>query len=304
MNNFPNGPEEISLLEFISKYQYLNSKDTKYFFSTQKYYKKRISNLVSKKYLRRIKSNLVLDELGIEFAELFNFEYSKLNRNQKYLPRLLYISHLAAFYHKCNTVKFIPSFDMKEKQEYTTTSRKFIGILEINGIEYLTYYLTEEHNDKYLRLIIYDIQKEKKYRNIIILTNDTNRIKAKDFTFGMNQVLIIEDTEENREKLKYLQSINWYNVIKEQYRRFNIYLSDYNFCEYTDYKNKYINTFYFFDTEKVNRIRYFLKENKNKNADIICNGQVKERLIKELPNCNYCVIDLEQYINKEHFYYG
>lgn len=303
MNNFPNGPEEISLLEFISKYQYLNSKDTKYFFSTQKYYKKRISNLVSKKYLRRIKSNLVLDELGIEFAELFNFEYSKLNRNQKYLPRLLYISHLAAFYRKCNTVKFIPSFDMKEKQEYTTTSRKFIGILEINGIEYLTYYLTEEHNDKYLRLIIYDIQKEKKYRNIIILTNDTNRIKAKDFTFGMNQVLIIEDTEENREKLKYLNSIDWYNVIKELYKRSNIYLSDYNFCEYTDYKNKYINTFYFFDTEKVNRINYFLKENKDKNADIICSSQIKEGLIKELPNCNYNIIDLEKYIDKEPFYY-
>ena len=92
MSNFPNGSEEISLLEFISKYQYLKSKDTKYFFSTQKYYKKRISNLVSKKYLRRIKSNLILDELGIEFAELFGFEYNKLNRNNKYLPILLYIS--------------------------------------------------------------------------------------------------------------------------------------------------------------------------------------------------------------------
>ncbi len=303
MNNFPNGPEEISLLEFISKYQYLKSTDTKYFFSTQKYYKKRISNLVSKKYLRRIKSNLVLDELGIEFAELFNFEYNKLNRNVKYLPRLLYISHLAAFYHKCNNVKFIPSFDMKEKQEYTTTSRKFIGALGINGIEYLIYYLTEEHTDKYLRLIIYDIQKEKKYKNIIILTNDENRIKTSDFTFGMNQVLVVQDTEENREKLKYLHSINWYNVIKEIYKRSNIYLSDYNFCEYTDYKNKFINTFYFFDTEKVNRINYFLKENKDKNADIVCNSQVKERLEKELPNCNYNIIDLEKYIDKEPFYY-
>ena len=115
----------------------------------------------------------------------------------------------------------------------------------------------------------------------------------------MNQVLIVEDTEENREKLKYLNNINWYSVIKERYKRFDIYLSDYNFCEYTDYKNKYINTFYFFDTEKVNKILYFLKENKNKNADIICNLQVKEKLIKELPNCNYFVVDMENYIDKE-----
>ena len=296
MNNFPNGDEEISLIKFISKYQYLDVKDTKYFFNSQKYYKKRISNLVAKKYLKKYNSHqLVLDKLGIEFARLFNFTYNKLNRNRKYLPRLLYISHLAAFYNKSNTVNFVPSFDMKDKQEFTITSRKFIGILEINGIEYLTYHITEEHDNKYIRLIIYDIQKEKRFKNILILTND--------FTFGINQVLVVKDTQENRKKLKYLHSIDWYNVIKKQYKRFNIYLSDYSFCEYTDYKSKYINTFYFFDTEKINRIKYFLKENKDKNADIVCTSQLKERLEKELPNCNYNIIDLEQYIDKEPFYY-
>mgnify|MGYP005766932723 FL=1 len=304
MSNFPNGPEEISLLEFISKYQYLDVKDSKYFFNTQKYYKKRISNLVAKRYLKRTKSHhLVLDELGIEFAGLFKFEYNKLNRNVKYLPRLLYISKMAAFYYNCANVKFIPSFSMKNKEEFTITSRKFIGVLEINGMEYLTYHLTEEHNDKYLRLLIYDLQKEKTYKNIIILTNDENRIKINQFTFGMNQILIVKDTEENREKLKYLHNIDWYNIIKAKYKRNDIYLSEYSFCEYTDYKNRYISTFYFFDTEKINRIKSFLKENKNKNADIFCNYEIKEMLVKELPNCNYFVVDLENYIDKEKFVY-
>ena len=304
MSNFPNGPEEISLLEFISKYQYLDVKDSKYFFNTQKYYKKRISNLVAKRYLKRTKSHhLVLDELGIEFARLFKFEYNKLNRNVKYLPRLLYISKMAAFYYNCANVKFIPSFSMKNKEEFTITSRKFIGVLEINGMEYLTYHLTEEHNDKYLRLLIYDLQKEKTYKNIIILTNDENRIKINQFTFGMNQLLIVKDTEENREKLKYLHNVDWYNIIKAKYKRNDIYLSEYSFCEYTDYKNRYISTFYFFDTEKINRIKSFLKENKNKNADIFCNYEIKEMLVKELPNCNYFVVDLENYIDKEKFVY-
>ena len=304
MSNFPNGPEEISLLEFISKYQYLDVKDAKYFFNTQKYYKKRISNLVAKRYLKRTKSHhLVLDELGIEFAGLFKFEYNKLNRNVKYLPRLLYISKMAAFYYNCANVKFIPSFSMKNKEEFTITSRKFIGVLEINGMEYLTYHLTEEHNDKYLRLLIYDLQKEKTHKNIIILTNDENRIKINQFTFGMNQILIVKDTEENREKLKYLHNIDWYNIIKAKYKRNDIYLSEYSFCEYTDYKNRYISTFYFFDTEKINRIKSFLKENKNKNADIFCNYEIKEMLVKELPNCNYFVVDLENYIDKEKFVY-
>lgn len=304
MSNFPNGPEEISLLEFISKYQYLDVKNAKYFFNTQKYYKKRISNLVAKRYLKRTKSHhLVLDELGIEFAGLFKFEYNKLNRNVKYLPRLLYISKMAAFYYNCANVKFIPSFSMKNKEEFTITSRKFIGVLEINGMEYLTYHLTEEHNDKYLRLLIYDLQKEKTHKNIIILTNDENRIKINQFIFGMNQLLIVKDTEENREKLKYLHNVDWYNIIKAKYKRNDIYLSEYSFCEYTDYKNRYISTFYFFDTEKINRIKSFLKENKNKNADIFCNYEIKEMLVKELPNCNYFVVDLENYIDKEKFVY-
>lgn len=210
---------------------------------------------------------------------------------------------MAAFYYNCSNVKFIPSFSMKNKEEFTITSRKFIGVLEINGMEYLTYHLTEEHNDKYLRLLIYDLQKEKTHKNIIILTNDENRIKINQFTFGMNQILIVKDTEENREKLKYLHNIDWYSIIKSKYKRNDIYLSEYSFCEYTDYKNRYISTFYFFDTEKINRIKYFLKENKNKNADIFCNYEIKEMLVKELPNCNYFVVDLENYIDKEKYVY-
>lgn len=303
LNYFPNGDEEINLIKFISKYQYLNVNDSKYFFSSKKYYKQRISNLVNKKMLRRIKLNLVLDELGIEYSKMFQFEYNKLNRDKKYLSRLLYLSNLGAFYNNCNTVKFIPSFDMKDKAQFTITARRFVGILDISGIEYLTYYISEEHNEKYLKSVIYDIQKERNYKNIIILVNDKNRIKINDFTFGANQVLILEDTEENREELKYLNSIDWYNVVKKIYKNDKIYLSDYNFCEYTNYKNKYISTFYFLDTEKINRIKYFLRENKNKNADIICSAKLKAELIKELPNCNYIVIDLEEYIDKEIFVY-
>jgi hypothetical protein len=259
--------------------------------------------LVSKKFLRRIKLNLVLDELGIEYAKMFNFEYNKLNRNKKYISRLLYLSNIGAFYNNCNTVKFIPSFSIKDKEMFTITARKFIGILDINGIEYLTYFISEEHDERYVKSVIYDIQKERKYKNIIVLVNDKKRINIDNFTFGANQVIILEDTEENREELKYLNSIDWYSIVKEKYKKDKIYLSDYNFCEYTNYKNKYITTFYFFDTEKINRIKYFLRENKNKNADIICSAKIKDDLIKELPNCNYTVIDLEEYIDKEILVY-
>lgn len=302
MNYFPNGEEEISLLKFIAKFQYLGVNDAKYFFKTEKYYRRRLTNLVKKKYLRRTKLTLVLDEIGIEYAKLFNFDYMPLNRNKKYLPRLLYISGLGAFFHNCNTVSFTPSFAMKDKEMFTITARKFIGILDINGIEYLTYHISQEHDKRYLSSVIYDIQKERKFKNIIVLVNDIQRINVNDFAFGNNQVLILEDNLQNREKLKYLHSINWSEIINDYYKN-KVYLSEYNFCNYTDHKIKYISTFYFLDTEKINRIKYFLRENKNKNADIICCSELEPQLRKELPYAHYTIVDFEKYIDKERNIY-
>lgn len=302
MNYFPNGNEEIELIKFIAKYQYLNVTDSKYFFSSKKYYKNRISNLISKRFLKKVKLNLVLDELGSEYAKLFNFEYSTRNRNKKYLPRLLYISNLGAFYHSCNTVNFTPSFALKDKEMFTVTARRFIGLLNINGIDYLTYYISKGHDTRYINSVIYDIQKEKKYQNIIILVNDITRININDFAFGLNQVLILEDNEDNREKLKYLHSINKKRIIEHVYKN-PMFLSEYNFCDYTDHKVKYTSIFYFFDTEKVTSIKYFLRENKNKTADIICSNELANELKKELPNAHYITINLEEYIDKERTVY-
>ena len=302
MNYFPNGQEEISLIKFISDFEYLDINDAKYFFTTQKYYRKRITNLVKKKYLKRTKNTLVLGELGIEYAKLFNFKYNKLNRNQKYYSRLLYISNLGAFFNKSETIKFTPSFDIKDKEMFTIKARRFIGILEINGIDYLTYHISEKHDKRYINSVIYDIQKEKKYKNIIILVNDIKRINVNDFSFGMNQVLVLEDNECNRNKLKYLHSINWSEMIKSLYKE-NIYLAEYNFCDYTNYKDKYVALFYFLDTEKITRIKYFLMENGNKKIDVICSQEIKKELQKEIQNANYIITDMVKYIDKERNIY-
>lgn len=302
LNNFPNNNEEIELIKFIAKYQYLNVNDAKYFFSSKTYYLKRITNLIKKRYIRKVKANLVLDKLGTEYAKAYKFDYTPLNRNQKYNPRLLYISHLAAFYHKSNNVEFYPSFAMKEKDVFTIRARKFVGILEIDGIDYLTYKISSEDDKKYIMSIIYDIQKEKKYRNIIVLVDNITRININDFAFGMNKILVVEDTQYNRESLKYLHRIDWSKLISGIYKK-DMYLSEYNFCDYTDHKNKYISIFYFLDAEKITRIKYFLRENKNKNIDIICSKEMEKCLKKEFPNSNYIVLDIEKYIDKERNIY-
>ena len=159
----------------------------------------------------------------------------------------------------------------------------------------------KERKDR-LKKIKEDIQKEKKFRNIIVLVNDINRINLNDFAFGINEVLIIEDNKKNREKLKYLHSINWSKIINDNFKN-RLFFSEYNFCDYTDYKNKYVSTFYYLDTEKINRIKYFLRENKNKNAHIICNSELETEIKKELPNADCIVVDLEDYIDKERNVY-
>ena len=302
MNYFPNNNEEIELIKFIAKYQYLNVSDEKYFFSSKRYYKNRINNLISKKFLKKIKLNLVLDEVGIKYVKSIGFKYNKLNRNVKYLPRLLFISHLAAFYNNCHNVNFTPSFLIKDKKVFTITARRFIGILNINNFEYLVYHITKEHDKKYILSIIYDIQKENNYKNIIILVNDINRLNINDFVFGMNKVLIIKDTQINREKLKYIHNVNWPQIVHKYFRN-KVVISEYNFCDYTDYRNLFISCFDFIDTEKINRIKHFVRENKNKNATIICNPELELDLKQNLPSARYLTLNLEEYINKEIKYY-
>lgn len=302
MNYIPKGREEIELLKFIAKYQYLKVKDEKYFFSSSKYYRERVRRLIDCNYLNKDKLILSLDKLGFEYVKSYNYEYNYQSRNKKYIERLLRISSIGAFYHNCNQVQFIPSFSMKDKKTYTTSSRKFIGLLSINGIEHLVYYIPEIKNDEYMNSIIYDIEKENQYGNIIIFTDKKNKLKQRDFVFGLNQVLIVEDSEENREKLKYLHNVRWNNIMQKLYKQ-NIVISEYNFCDYTDHKNKYISTFNFYDTEKINRIKLFLRENKYKNADVICDKSIVESIKRELPDVNYYVVNLEEFTDKERKIY-
>lgn len=302
LNNFPNSSEEINLIKFIAKYQYLSVLDVKYFFSSKHYYSKRITNLVKKGFLRRTHLTLVLAELGIEYVKLLGFEYNKINRNKKYLSRLLCLSHLAAFYNNCDNLIFKPSFEIKDKNAYTLTSRRFIGIFDISGIEYLVYQITEDKDFKYINSILYDIQKESQYKNIIILVDDSSRININDFTFGLNSVLVVEDNDKNRENLKYINNVKWSEVIQKYYKN-KIYLSEYGFCDYTNYKDKFVSLFYYLDTEKINRIKYFIKENNQKTVDIICNNAIAMQIKKELPTANYIIIDLDEFIDKEQIIY-
>ena len=50
LNYFLKDKEEISLIKFIAKYQCLNVNSAKYFFSSSRYYRNRIKNLIDKNF--------------------------------------------------------------------------------------------------------------------------------------------------------------------------------------------------------------------------------------------------------------
>ena len=276
-NGFLKNENEIRLVKFIGRYQYLSSKDVKYFFNDTAYYQKRITRLIKNNVLRRYNKYLVLGENGYNFLEMLNENTGRLKYNKNYVERLKFISHIAAVYNNNQYITFYPSFEIKDKTAYTETSRKYIGTINTFGIKYLMYHISSEHSYKYISSIIYDIQKETKYKNIIILINDINRVKISDFSFGLNSVIFLKDDDEGLENLKYLQLINWNKVIFNLYGN-RVYLSEYNFCDYTDNKNKYISTFDFIDAEKINRINTFLINNSNKKIEIVSNENIKEIL--------------------------
>lgn len=174
--------------------------------------------------------------------------------------------------------------------------------MNINGFDYLIYYIPKKRDKRYIASVIYDIQKESEYGNFVILVDDMKDIKMADFAFGKSQVLVLEDNECNREKLKYLHSVNWARIIENCYDN-KVFLSEYYFCDYTDYKQKYASTFYFLDTEKIYRIKLFLRENPDKNADIVCGIELEDDLRKEFSEVHFVVVDLERYVDKVRIYY-
>jgi hypothetical protein len=294
---FPTNENEKRLIQFIGRYQYISSKDTGYFFNDT-YYPKRITRLVKNNILRRYQKYLVLGDDGYNFMRILGQHTVPLVYQKKYADRLKFMSHLAALYNNDKQITFTPSFEIKDKTAFTESSRKYIGILNIFGTNYLTYHISKEHSSKYINSVIYDLQKETKHKNVIVLVNDISRIDFRAFAFGLNSVIICEDTDAKLQELKYLRQVNWNKVIRNLYSE-NIYLSEYNFCDYTDNINKYISTFYFVDTEKINRIDTFLMNNIKKQADIICSTSIVKLLGKEIPTANYKIINLDDFIEKD-----
>ena len=283
---------------FVKKYKYVIVSDFKYLYANKQYYQTKIKHWINNNYLRKIKWYIVLGAEGKKYLENLGYKCSRISYEKTYIERQKIISSFAARYYNNKKIKFIPSIDLKDKQIFTITSRRFIGILNIDKTDYLTYYITKKHDDRYVQSVIYDIRKETKLKNVIVFVEDLKKIDINNFVFGLDKLYIIPTTENNIHLLERIHRIDYQKLFFKIYKE-NVYLSEYAFCDYYTKSRLYIFPLIFIDTEKLSIIKFFLMENKDEKVDILYSKNISLLAIGKLKGANYKPIDFEKYVQGE-----
>lgn len=289
--------KDLEILLFVRKYKYVKVSDFKYLYSNKQYYQTKIKYFITNNYLRKIKWYIVLGFEGKRYLENLGYKCSRISYEKTYIERQKIISSFAARYYNNKKIRFIPSVDIKDKQIFTTTSRKYIGVLNIEGLDYLTYYITKEHTHQYIQSVIYDIRKERKFKNIVVFVEDLKMIDINKFVFGLDKLYIIPITEDNIHLLEQINRIDYQKLFSKLYKD-SVYLAEYSFCDYYSKSKIYIFPLLFIDTEKLSIIKYFLMEN-NEKVDIVHSKNISLLAIGKLKGANYKAVDFEKYIQGE-----
>lgn len=296
---FPTDENEIKILEFLGKYQFILKKDIYCFFEKNNtYYPKRITKMIKLGLIKRYKDTIVLASAGKQFLKLKGIKINESKYTKSYIERLRNISHIGAITNTQDNISFVPSFELKENLSYAESSRRYLGIIKINRINYIFYIITKEHSDKYVSNIKYDILKGNNFNcGIIIFIDDRNRIDLNSFSCGSKNIFLINNLDE----LNNLNKIDTDKLVKEIYGN-KVCLSQYSFCDYI-YKDKYISLLEIIDIEKINRIEMFCKNNPKKAMEIITTQEFKEFLNLNQSNLTFKIIEFTKYIIKDKVMY-
>ncbi len=214
------------------------------------------------------------------------------------------ISYLASLFIGSG-IEFIPSFELKDDNYFRTQSRPFVGSIKFNGNNYLVYYISKKSTKRFCNSIIYDFQKEQKYKQAILFIEDINMIDIKDYVFGSNQFIIFTFPFENWIYVFNEQFKIDYGKILNEFGYNNSFISEWYFCDYETKNKQFIVFFPFIDCEKIYKLRLFYRENRKyiENLHIICSKNVTNILNKYFPILEINVVDFEKYIKEFKVYH-
>ncbi len=242
--------------------------DCKKIYNSKDYYRKRLKTLENERYIRRINTSYIkLDDKGTKLIKAFGYNYSFSCRKKEYIERMCEIAKIAALTLGSN-MKFIASWDLKDNNIFTETSRKYLGELSYNDKKTLVYYISRNKQISYISQVRNDIQKIVGYNDIIIFTENMKILKQNsNFIFGKNSTIIIEPTYKNLEIIRNIEKIDFYKIVKKFYSK-EMLLSNWKNADYMTEGEEYIILMPFIDTEKLHRINIFFNNNKGTNRKI------------------------------------
>ncbi len=261
--------------------------DCKLIYNAKDYHRKRLKVLEKEKYIRRInKFYIKLDDRGTRMVKDFGYDYNFSCRRKEYVDRLNEVARIAALTIDSN-IDFIASWNLKDNNVYTQTSRKYLGKLTYQLKDRMVYYISKDKQITYISQIINDIQKLIEYKDIIIFIENIRILNNdKSFVFGKETTLIINPTIHNLSIMRELEKIDIYQIVKQIYNDKEILLSNWKKADYMTEDRKYIILMPFIDTEKLHKLNLFYKNNQkiNRKIDIITLKENKEIIEDILTN--------------------
>lgn len=282
--------EDIDVLKFLERYKILKIEDASLIYKTKRYYRNRVNKLIGREYVKRYKEYIMLDKKGRKVLGITGTGYIKNICNKSYMERLKHISNIATITIN-SSIEFIPSWEIKNKNIYTDTARRYIGKMIIDEKEYLTYYISNKKEHVYIKQILFDINKAMFSKNIIVFLEGLNIVDNKygNLMFDKENTYIIVNNKENKELLKKYVELDIHEIMQGIYKK-ELLISDWEYADYLLDNNKYIINMIFINTEVISRLNWFYKENSNTKKEVeIVTIKENEEKIKELLR-HYCKI--------------
>lgn len=272
---------------FLGKYKMMLGSDCKLIYNAKDYHRKRLKVLEKEKYIRRInKFYIKLDDRGTRIVKNFGYDYNFSCRRKEYVDRLNEVARIAALTIESN-IDFIASWNLKDSNVFTQTSRKYLGKLRYQGKDRIVYYISRDKQIVYISQIVNDIQKITDYKDIIIFIEDMKIVNDnKSFIFGKESTVIVNPTIHNLSIMRKLEELDIYQIIKQIYDNTEILLSNWKKADYMTEDRRYIILMPFIDTEKLHKLNLFYKNNQkiNRKIDIITLKENKEKIEDILTN--------------------
>ena len=272
--------------------------DCKLIYNAKDYHRKRLKVLEKEKYIRRInKFYIKLDDRGTRMVKDFGYDYNFSCRRKEYVDRLNEVARIAALTIESN-IDFIASWNLKDNNVFTQTSRKYLGKLRYRGKDRIVYYISRDKQIVYISQIVNDIQKITDYKDILIFIEDMKIVNdSKSFIFGKESTVIVNPTIQNLSIMRKLEELDIYQIIKQIYDNTEILLSNWKKADYMTEDRRYIILMPFIDTEKLHRLNLFYKNNQkiNRKIDIITLKENKE-IIEDILTNKTNIIEIDNWL--------